>query len=49
MNQNKTEFQFIFNYRATKLARKRALELGYVWGSRGNLSSILNFLIALDD
>lgn len=32
-----------------KLARKRALELGYVWGSRGNLSRYIKLLIALDD
>lgn len=31
-----------------KLARKRALELGYVWGGRGNLSRYIKLLIALD-
>lgn len=32
-----------------KLGRKRALELGYVWGGRGNLSRYIKLLIALDD
>lgn len=32
-----------------ELARDRAIELGYVWGGRGNLSRYIKLLIALDD
>lgn len=30
------------------LARKRALELGFIWGDKGNLSRYIKLLIALD-